>query len=291
MSKFFQYGMILMALLFIMYIFHSCNPWFANKHDFYKIMTQGGSKFMIDEELYNPNITNLHKLNYPIIMKPNVCSGSGRQVSKIQNGIQALEYIKNFDSSSGDNIIIQEFDPAPYEVGILYQRYPWEKHGKIISLANKSSSENSDGKFIPRSCYNVICSDKGEWLTPQNTKVIIREIERIPEINACRIDILFNDLDNFKMGKDFRIIEINGRLGMNLSTDSHPSNIWRLIYYLYWLIKRFIMGAYNVLQLNGINLAEFLTHLPGKTIMSVKEQYLGHLFSEIYSEKSFLRNP
>jgi len=287
-------GLILFFLsLFSLYVFYSCNPILANKHDYYLMIMNNGGQFMIPQQLYDPNKTNLEELNYPIIMKPNVCSGEGRQVSKIKNVKEAKEYINKFDKSWGDNIVIQQFDPAPYEVGVLYRKYPGEKHGKIISLGNRSKNKSSDktnsGKFVPRSCHNVDCSDKSEWLTPKNKAILINEIEKMSGINVCRLDILFDNLDDFKKGKNFRIIEVNGRMGFNLANYSIKSKLSRMINNLFWLSERFLIGLMNIMNWTGLNIFLFLKNIFWKGIMAVRENNPEFLITQDYYESSLLK--
>ncbi|WP_425460236.1 carboxylate--amine ligase [Leptospira semungkisensis] len=71
-------------------------------------------------------------LKFPVILKPD--SGQrGQGVRKIRNESELSESLKD----SNVDLIVQEFHPGPYEVGIFYYRLPSETKGKIFSITRK----------------------------------------------------------------------------------------------------------------------------------------------------------
>ncbi|TGK05123.1 carboxylate--amine ligase [Leptospira langatensis] len=75
---------------------------------------------------------NLLGLEFPVILKPD--SGQrGQGVRKISDRSALAQSLQE----SNVDLILQEFHPGPYEVGIFYYRFPSEKKGKIFSITRK----------------------------------------------------------------------------------------------------------------------------------------------------------
>ncbi|TGM96132.1 carboxylate--amine ligase [Leptospira dzoumogneensis] len=71
-------------------------------------------------------------LDFPVILKPD--SGQrGQGVRKIQN----REHLEECLLESNVDLLIQEFHPGPFEVGVFYYRYPNESKGRIFSITRK----------------------------------------------------------------------------------------------------------------------------------------------------------
>ena len=74
-----------------------------------------------------------NKLTYPIIAKPDQ-GVIGVGVMKITNDTQLKALIAKIP---GD-YLLQEYANLPYEFGVYYRRYPWQKKGKVVSLTQKN---------------------------------------------------------------------------------------------------------------------------------------------------------
>ncbi|PJZ24354.1 carboxylate--amine ligase [Leptospira hartskeerlii] len=71
-------------------------------------------------------------LKFPIILKPD--SGQrGQGVRKVKDPKQLEECLLE----SNVDLLVQEFHPGPFEVGVFYYRYPNETKGKIFSVTRK----------------------------------------------------------------------------------------------------------------------------------------------------------
>ncbi|TGL64301.1 carboxylate--amine ligase [Leptospira sarikeiensis] len=92
--------------------------------------------FFIPKDSKNPE-TILEKMNslgleFPIILKPD--SGQrGQGVRKIKNSFELENYLKE----SNVDLLVQEYHPGPFEVGIFYYRFPNEEKGRIFSITRK----------------------------------------------------------------------------------------------------------------------------------------------------------
>ncbi len=79
------------------------------------------------------------KIKFPIIVKPNKCTTGGKGVIKVKD---IKEYIRIINKFQSDDIMVQEFDDSPYECSILYERWPFLKKGKIITITKKVLTED-----------------------------------------------------------------------------------------------------------------------------------------------------
>ena len=128
---------------------------------------------------------DLVKVEFPCIFKPNRCSGGSKNVELIHNIKDAIKYLKNID-----NIIAQKIHNGPYEVGVLYERHPFLKNGKIVSIVSK----NLDNKWKALKClhfgnYNsgTKCENKPTWIT--------NKLENTINFIQTRVEL---DLKSFK---------------------------------------------------------------------------------------------
>ena len=93
---------------------------------------------------------------------------------------------------------------SKYEAGILYERYPSQKDGKIKSIVFKNILEN---KWKPLRCKNMLyekginCEIRYDIITRELTHVINRISKKIPNFYAGRYDIRFDNIDDLKKGK------------------------------------------------------------------------------------------
>lgn len=70
--------------------------------------------------------------SWPLVLKPD--SGErGAGVRLIQSDAGALEYFRLFD----DPVLVQPYDPGPFEAGIFYIRPPGSPRGRIFSITDK----------------------------------------------------------------------------------------------------------------------------------------------------------
>lgn len=147
------------------------------------------------------------------------------------------------------NYVAQEYIPYQHELGIFYYRYPNWKTGKIFGIAEKKfNTIIGDGKSSLQLLLKQIKTDKSSHIQlihkystlkyiPKNgeiikivstanhiigeqyysrpdlitskVKKIFNKILNNKEIYYCRFDIRAKDLDTFKKGQDFKILEIN----------------------------------------------------------------------------------
>lgn len=80
--------------------------------------------------------------SYPLILKPDASQkGIGLKLARSKSDL--LEYMRTADR----DIIIQSYDPGPYEAGIFYYRMPGSNKGQLLSITHKVFPElKGDGK-------------------------------------------------------------------------------------------------------------------------------------------------
>lgn len=255
-----KYITTVVVLIIIYYLILSCNP--MNLHKGSKLDTMNYiSEYTMPFIIYNKGI-NLHNLKYPLIFKPVLCQGSGRSVKLIKNYNEAFEYVANVN----DKIIIQDYHPGPYEIGILYERNPFSKNGNIVSIVERNY-KNTDLKTIWGSKiwdndrnkkYNNMFIDRPDLITSQLTKKIDTITKLIPEMYVCRYDIRYDNDEDIKKGKNFSILEVNGTMGGDLRV--YDSNTY--YYFGRWLCSRIFIGFCNLLKLNSNNIFEVIKSTP-----------------------------
>lgn len=244
-----QFIFFLFMLLYLSFL--SANPWRFG-HTKYNIYTFIPSKYQLKTTKINYDELNTIK-SFPIVIKPIYCNGTGNNVGIIKNKNDLSNYIKKVDKN--EEYMVQEYHQPKYEFGLLYEKLPLTK-GKIQSLILKENINNKDNLL----CKNVDndgtnCMDRKDLITKELIKAIQEIANNIPKFYAGRFDIVVDNLDDLKKG-DFKVYELNGNMGFDLNnnfTDRKLSinNIKKIINQLNWIIKRIIIGFYNIITFNS----------------------------------------
>jgi len=71
---------------------------------------------------------------------------------------------------------------------------------------------------------------------------------------ACRIDIKYDNDEDFANGEKFVILEVNGVMGYDLDFYSKDCLLKKIIIIKRWIIFRLIIGLLNIILLNGVNI-------------------------------------
>ena len=215
---------------------------------------------------------DLVKVNFPCIFKPNICSGGNKNVETIHNIKEAIRYFKNINGS----VIAQKIHNGSYEVGVLYERHPFLKNGKIVSIVSK----NIDNKWKPLKCSHygnnsgTRCNNKPTWITKKLENKIDFISKNIPNFYVGRYDIRFNDINKFKEGKEFKVLELNGTMGFDLRARFRTLNPIKFIIFLLlivrWIIVRVIIGFQNIILFNTPNPIKFIKNMINMYFTAIK---------------------
>ena len=281
-------SLIMFLAIFGLSCFVSANPWEDMIGTKAGLMDNFPKQYILPYQVIKVNDPpNLVDLDYPVVMKPNFYNGKGKNVSIIRNSTEAKNYLNkiaklNREIEIDQEIVVQKFHPGPYEVGILWERYPHQmftdKPGRIVSIVEKREI-NSDPKFknLPRSYYGLKRAgdafynlrDRPEWITTELTQTMNQIAETFPNFYAGRYDIRFSELDKFLKGQDFKIVELNGADGEDLRAYlAESSTLKKKIVTARTLGVRMIMGLENILLgqsqstwTNICNVFKFLKYL------------------------------
>ena len=138
--------------------------------------------------------------------------------------------------------------------------------------------------FKPLTCSVNGCNDRTNW----NNKVLESKIDKlvknIPKMYCCRLDVRFNDINKFKNGDDFKIMEINGVMGYNnmaLNKYFHISLkdfISKSIISLKWTFTRLYIGLINIITFNTCNPIYPIIYFFISIYYSIKCMDWGHIF-------------
>ena len=192
---------------------------------------------------------------YPIIIKPIICSKDGKGILVIKSQSELELFIKN-NALLVSEYMIQDLVQDDVEIGVLVEKYPFQKYVKIIAIVEKKE------KIMVRvQCKNDMCVPRNE-LIPFLEKQIKDISYNIPNFNVGRYDIKTTE-DKIRKG-EFKILEVNGTLGFDLRKPTYISFIYHAIR---WFLKRLQVGLINILSLNGYD-PHTLVYVMAKTVIN-----------------------
>jgi len=265
-SDYIFYIIIIISVLYLfVYIAYSINPGKVDiitldKSEYLKFVP---SRYTLPFRLVNKqNIHNyIHNIKYPIIFKPNICSAHGHDVKLINNKREVYNYLNK--AKTKNITMMQNFYNGRYEVAVLYERMPYNKNGKIISIVEKIQ-KNKTNKWYPLSGVSlkyiqIENLNRPEWITSKFNKIIDKISKNIPDFYVGRYDIKFNNIKDLNNGINFKIVEVNGSGGVDLRTYTNIGSFKKNVYHYRWLLVRFWIGFVNLITFNTINPIKLLS--------------------------------
>ena len=244
---------VIFIIIFFIYLCYLVSNTWTLKMDKYNVYKYINNKYSLKTSLFNHKELKNIKI-FPVIIKPNLYSGHGTNVYKIND----INELNNVIKKIKDNqlYIVQEFYDSKYEVGLLYEKNPLLNNGKIISIVLK---QKYNEEWKPLSCDNIISKkkicytiDRNDLITEELTDVINLISINIPNFNVGRYDIGFNNIDDFKNGMNFKIFELNGNTGIDLrckftNYNIDKNNFQKLLYLIRFIITRILYGFINLI--------------------------------------------
>lgn len=210
------------------------------------------------DELKKSSI-HIMNVNFPIIVKPMVCSGRRKNVTIIRSHNELDNFFKENEDTS--NYMFQNYlsdEEYDIEIGVLWEKMPWENEGKIIEINHQPKHKKNNNEPTDQEIQHMM--DESRNVKTKTYNYLINDdlnkrfndlSKRIKGFNAGRYDILIKSLNDFQNG-DFKIVEVNGIWGgQSTMNDSVFGTIS-------WVLRRFIIGLGNILTLQGyspLNLA------------------------------------
>ena len=240
----------ILVFFIIQYIFINSNPFRNFNINKITQLNYIPSKYKPKSEMYNKE----KMYNYPFILKPIRCTRSSFGVKLIKNYNDLNNYFKKYQIK---DTMYQEFINTEYEVGILYERNPLKKNGKIISVVQRKFLGGERFTVDLNTTLNGIKNNeiinRNNLITQKLNKVIDHISKKIPNFFVGRYDIRCKNLEDLKEGKNFYILEVNGAMGYDLEKDTKFSLISNQKIKFNWLFKRIYYGLLNILNFNCVN--------------------------------------
>jgi len=188
----------------------------------------------------NPNLN----LDYPVVFKPNRCTGCGLNVKRIDSSPDAQKYLYE---TTETEVIAQKLDTRAREFSILYERNPFLSHGRIIALVEKIPVEKNTYFTIYKIGLNDRKSNVVDYtsaVTPEFEQLIDGLTQRIPETYVGRYDVKADDLESLLNGH-FGVLEFNGLMGLDLRAFVETVNEidhQNFMIQIRWFLKRAWVG-------------------------------------------------
>jgi len=214
-------------------VFLNVNPYPLDMNNKFAIMERFPEKNRPSTQFMLADIY-FKEFEYPIIIKPIVCSGKGAGI-EIINDKEELDKFMLTNPDFNYFMVQNYLEDHNIEIGVLYEKYPWEIDGRILEIAEKTNNDKI------RAFVSSQFKKHTELVTNQQVLDIFHNlIKQIPGANAVRFDVRLKDIADLEKG-DFKIVEMNGTMGMPYYKD----------FDLLWFLRRFLIGSANTLSLNG----------------------------------------
>jgi hypothetical protein len=255
------------------YLFLNVNPCPLVLDNKLSIMNLIPEKYRPSFQMSLLDLNNVN-FNYPIVIKPVKCSGNGIDVFIIKNNLDFENFLKN-KMYNIDEYMVQSFlTEEKLDFCILYEKLPWEKKGKIIEIIEKTQISLNN----IRNCFSYNNELHDDIINNKTLNDTINFLsDKIPDMNCARYDILATSKTDL-INNNFKIVEINGTMGMNLKNVANAGFIG-LILEIRWYLIRIIIGFLNIILLKGYS----ILNLPMALYKSFMNFYNCYDWENIYS--------
>jgi len=211
--------------------------------------------FLLDKE--NNNIENFNTLEYPYVFKPNYCEDYAHQVEIIKNKQQAIKYLQK---SIDKYVIAQKYHPGPFEGTIYYTKHPITKKVRIIVVERKHNNSNKEWLWKSSVGYKYGYSTvhRPDLETEELKQKVISMSEKIPEFYLGRYDLRFKNHESFKLGKDFKVVEVNNQGASDTRYNVNNSSWYNLQIFARYIGLHVEYGLLNILKGNVVTFEVFI---------------------------------
>jgi hypothetical protein len=241
----FVIGFLIQWILFL-----NVNPYPLKNNNKLAIMSYIPETYKPEQEylMSSLSIEQMENMKYPIILKPIVCSGDNKDIFIVNNYKEFKNFmISNQHKINLSNYMIQKYmEDYDIEIGVFYEQNPWEEKGKIINITEKTQKEDI------RAQNPLFIQNHPELITEKVQKLFETISQNIPDFYVGRYDIRLKHLEDLEKG-DFKILEVNGTMGMMLNSNQNLFDNNAFIIDSKWFIRRLQIGAYNMATLKGYN--------------------------------------
>ena len=137
------------------------------------------------------------------------------------------------------------------EIGVFYERKPWEEKGKVIEISEKTQKD----KIRPMEPGFIV--NHPELITEKVEEIIETLSRKIPDFYTGRYDIRLKHLEDLEKG-DFKILEVNGTTSMMLNSNGVLFDNNSFMIDSKWFLRRLQIGVYNIATLKGYSPLQLL---------------------------------
>lgn len=188
---------------------------------------------------------------FPVILKPDV-GERGTGVARIDNDGDLQRYLAAIESSSL-TLLLQTFVNLPLEFGVMYHRYPGQRHGQITSVVQKQTlTLRGDGR---RTLAQLVRDHPRAWLYHD---YFCRSLaDRWEDVPPAQTAVPLGDLGNHCRGATF--LDANDLIDESLTrTFDRISRYVPDFHFGRYDVKVASVddlraGRVQVLELNGVN--------------------------------------
>lgn len=216
------------------------NPYPLDQDNKYTITNKFPRKYLTKQHFLLSEIKH-QEIEYPILVKPIKCSGGSHNIVILHNKEELNKFLEKTQIELFyDNYIVETYirDDYPVELGILYEKMPFDTVGRIIEITEKEKTKENEKL---RDYRNNSIKSHSNLLNNEKIQSIFRDLATyVPNANVMRYDIRLKELNDLEKD-DFIILEMNGTMGMPLYHD----------FDIMWLFRRLYVGLYNMVTLQG----------------------------------------
>ncbi len=239
---------IVVVLLVYFFLSANCGVFHdANYKAYY--LSRLPSKYVVPYVVITPSNRDavVDNVKYPVVLKPNRCSGGGNDVQLAKNKHEALEYLKDHGMDHNNWFIAQEYVKKPHEYSVLYEKHPFLSKGRVVAITEKIPVKKQlefqplNVGYAYRKCHII---DYSKYITDNLLKLFDEITNDIPGFYVGRYDMLADSLHDLLNG-NFAIIELNGLMGTDHRSYVNTIkelNIRNFPQQLRWCAKRIIIG-------------------------------------------------
>jgi hypothetical protein len=235
-------------------IFLNVNPYPLNLNNKLSIVNLFPEKKRPKTQFSLKNIQN-ETFSFPIIVKPTVCSGKGNSITICRNKSELDSLLNRIKDKQ--HYLVQNFlEDYPVEIGVMYEKQPFQKQGKIVEIVEKLNVKK-DVRF-----FEYGKSKQHSNLV--NNRKLNEEFNYLSNLvsglNVGRYDIRLKNMNDLLKG-DYKILEVNGTMGFYFTdsintTDIRKSGLLNKVMFdislnLKWYFTRLYIGIINILTLKG----------------------------------------
>jgi hypothetical protein len=252
---------LIVPFVIIWVIFLNVNTYTKDQNK-YTILENIPDKFVPSMHMLS-DVEDVTRLKYPVILKPVICARTGNDVHKIDGP----EEFSKFNINK-KHYMIQAYSPYEREVGVLYERMPWEENGRIISIVEKIGRNP-----IRKWCFGKDkCKNRRDLITHKFQSKIDEISKMIPNFYVGRYDIRYRDDESLASARDFHVVEVNGTMGFDLAKSTEGFFDVSVINQR-WFWSRILIGLYNIVSLNGYNPIDLMQvmFLSGKNTVQCRD--------------------